>query len=178
MLRWCREHNVVVTAHTPLGRGRILGEPALINIGQCHSKTPGQVGLRWLVQQGMVVIPKASSEGHLKENMDVFDWSLSAEEMEQVSRLSERIREVNTFEDLINLSDREIQGMLRELNTRDLAVALNGASQAVQDRIFQNVTERVAGLIRDEIGSLGTVREQDVQVVRGRIVEIAREKLD
>ena len=68
--------------------------------------------------------------------------------------------------------------MLRELNTRDLAVALNGASQAVQDRIFQNVSERVAGLIRDEIGSLGTVREQDVQVVRGRIVEIAREKLD
>jgi diketogulonate reductase-like aldo/keto reductase len=87
VLQWCNEHKVVVTAYTPLGRGAILAEPALVEIAERQSKTPGQVALRWLVQQGMVVIPKASSEGHLKENMDVFNWSLSEADMEQVSRL-------------------------------------------------------------------------------------------
>ena len=87
VLQWCNEHRVVVTAYTPLGRGAILVEPTLVEIAERQSKTPGQVALRWLVQQGMVVIPKASSEGHLKENMDVFDWFLSAEDMERVNKL-------------------------------------------------------------------------------------------
>jgi 2,5-diketo-D-gluconate reductase B len=96
VLTWCNEHDVVVTAYTPLGRGAILTEPTLVEIAERHSKTPGQVALRWLVQQGMVVIPKASSEAHLRENMDVFDWSLSAEEMEQVSRMSDSSDEANS----------------------------------------------------------------------------------
>ena len=87
VLQWCNEHRVVVTAYTPLGRGAILVEPTLVEIAERQSKTPGQVALRWLVQQGMVVIPKASSEGHLKENMDVFDWFLSAVDMERVNKL-------------------------------------------------------------------------------------------
>ena len=87
VLQWCNEHRVVVTAYTPLGRGEILVEPALVEIAERLSKTPGQVALRWLVQQGMVVIPKASSEGHLKENTDVFDWFLSEVDMEKVDKL-------------------------------------------------------------------------------------------
>ena len=55
------------------------------------------------------------------------------------------------FDDMANLSDRAIQRVLRETNTVDLAVALKGARKAIRDRIFSNVSDRVATMIRDEM---------------------------
>jgi diketogulonate reductase-like aldo/keto reductase len=84
VLKWCQGHGVAVTAYSPLGRGRALRDAALAGIAKRHGKTPAQVALRWLVQKGMAVIPKASSRAHLEENMDVFGWALSPEEMGQI----------------------------------------------------------------------------------------------
>ena len=68
--------------------GGVQDAPTLREIGEAHGKTATQVALRWLVQQEKVsAIPKATSEEHLKENLDVFDFGLSDEEMERISSL-------------------------------------------------------------------------------------------
>lgn len=83
---WCQAHRVAVTAYTPLGRGQVLDAPPVTEASEAHGRTPAQVALRWLVQQDIIVIPKAGSEAHMKENQDLFDWSLTNEEMAAISR--------------------------------------------------------------------------------------------
>jgi 2,5-diketo-D-gluconate reductase B len=83
-----RKMDYLLTAYTPLSRGGVKDDVALEEIGQAHSKTATQVALRWLVQQEKVSpIPKATSEEHLRENLEVFDFELSGEEMDRVFSL-------------------------------------------------------------------------------------------
>ena len=88
VLQWCLENDVVVTAYSPLGKKGILRDPVLLDIARIHDKTSAHVALKWLLQKGMIVIPKASSRGHLQENLDVFDWSLSESEMQSIDRIA------------------------------------------------------------------------------------------
>ena len=88
VLRWCQDHKVALTAYSPLARKSILRNSTLTEIAKNHGKTTAQVALRWMVQKEIIVIPKASSKGHLKENMDLFDWSLSSEEMEKINSIN------------------------------------------------------------------------------------------
>ena len=89
LLEQAKEMDYLLTAYRPLSRGEILNDETLQEIGGAYGKTPAQVALRWLIQQEKVAaIPKATSEDHLKSNFDVFDFELSDEEMELVSRLS------------------------------------------------------------------------------------------
>jgi 2,5-diketo-D-gluconate reductase B len=79
----------LLTAYTPLSRGGVQDDPTLREIGEAHGKTATQVALRWLVQQDKVcAIPKATGDGHLRENLDVFDFELSGEEMDRIFSLS------------------------------------------------------------------------------------------
>ena len=79
----------LLTAYTPLSRGGVQDDATLREIGEAHDKTATQVALRWLVQQDKVsAIPKATGEEHLGENLDVFDFELSEEEMDRVFSLS------------------------------------------------------------------------------------------
>ena len=87
VLRWCLQHGVAVTAYSPLGEDTILSHRLLVRIARRHNKTSAHVALRWLVQKGMNVIPKASTEAHLRANLDVFDWALSQEEMNSIDRM-------------------------------------------------------------------------------------------
>jgi diketogulonate reductase-like aldo/keto reductase len=88
LLRYCQEKRVILTAYSPLARGRLLGDPVLEWIGKKYGKSVNQVALRWLIQQEMVVaIPKAQSATHQKENLDIFDFRLTPEEMEEIGRL-------------------------------------------------------------------------------------------
>jgi 2,5-diketo-D-gluconate reductase B len=83
-----RELDYLLTAYTPLSRGGVRDDAALTEIGEAHGKTATQVALRWLVQQEKVSpIPKATGEEHLGENLDVFDFELSGEEMDRVFSL-------------------------------------------------------------------------------------------
>jgi diketogulonate reductase-like aldo/keto reductase len=88
LLVQARAMDYLLTAYRPLSRGGVEEDPTLREIGESHGKTAPQVALRWLVQQEKVsAIPKATGEEHLTANLDVFDFELSAEEMDRVSSL-------------------------------------------------------------------------------------------
>ena len=89
LLEQAKEMDYLLTAYRPLSKGTILNDETLQEIAEAHVKTPAQVALRWLIQQEKVAaIPKATSEDHLKSNLDVFDFELSEEEMERIFGLS------------------------------------------------------------------------------------------
>jgi diketogulonate reductase-like aldo/keto reductase len=86
LTQYCARHDIALTAYSPLARGDVLTDGVLEQIADRYDKSPAQVSLRWLVQQDNVVaIPKASSHDHLTQNLDVFDFSLTETEMEQIN---------------------------------------------------------------------------------------------
>ncbi len=87
LLKYCKKNNIAVTAYSPLARGRVNENSFLKELGSKYSKTPSQISLRWLIQKDFVVIPKASSEKHLKENISIFNFSLSDGDMEKMDSL-------------------------------------------------------------------------------------------
>ncbi|MCD6496496.1 MAG: aldo/keto reductase [Candidatus Aenigmarchaeota archaeon] len=95
LLGFCSKNSIPLTAYSPLARGLVNSDPVLREIGERHGKTPAQVSLRWLIQHGLAAIPKGSSERHQKENMDIFDFSLSKKEMDAVDSIKKEKRLVN-----------------------------------------------------------------------------------
>ncbi|WP_375460535.1 aldo/keto reductase [uncultured Enterovirga sp.] len=88
VLAACRLHGMVLTSYCPLGRTAVLGERAVREIATRHGKSASQVILRWHVQQpGVVAIPKSGTPRHIAENLDVFDFALTADEMSALSAL-------------------------------------------------------------------------------------------
>jgi diketogulonate reductase-like aldo/keto reductase len=86
----CRARGIVFTAYTPLGRGRLLDDPVLGEIAKSQGRTVAQVALRWLVQRGSIVpIPRSSNPGRLAENLDVFGFTLSDDEMARIGALKQ-----------------------------------------------------------------------------------------
>ena len=84
----CRARGIVFTAYCPLGRGRLFDDPVLGEIAKSKGRTVAQVALRWLVQRGNIVpIPRSSNPGRLAENLDVFGFTLSDNEMARISAL-------------------------------------------------------------------------------------------
>lgn len=89
LLRTCQEWDLLLTAYSPLARGRVLDDPVLREIGDRRGKSPAQVTLRWLLQQEQVVaVPKAASAEHRRANLEVFDFQLSLDEMEAIHGLA------------------------------------------------------------------------------------------
>jgi diketogulonate reductase-like aldo/keto reductase len=84
----CRKHGLSVTAYCPVARGNAVGDTVLERIGKAHGKSAAQVSLRYLVQQGIVVIPRTSKVEHLKDNFAIFDFELSRAEMDEVHALA------------------------------------------------------------------------------------------
>jgi diketogulonate reductase-like aldo/keto reductase len=83
----CARHGMAVVAYSPVAKGRIKSDQVLNQIGQGYGKTAAQVCLRWLVQQNVSAIPRTSRVERLSENINIFDFQLSAAEMEQISRM-------------------------------------------------------------------------------------------
>ncbi|AZM64386.1 oxidoreductase [Streptomyces sp. WAC 01420] len=84
------EQGIATEAYSPLGSGKgILEIPAIVAIAQKHNRTPAQVVLRWHLQLGNVVIPKSVTPARIAENIDVFDFSLDAEDLAAISALNE-----------------------------------------------------------------------------------------
>jgi diketogulonate reductase-like aldo/keto reductase len=86
----CRRHGMAVVAYSPIARGQVKGNKVLAHIGKAHGKTAAQVSLRYLVQQGIVVIPRTSRRERLAENLAIFDFELSATEMIDIAQLAHR----------------------------------------------------------------------------------------
>ena len=72
----CRKYGMAVVAYSPIARGQAKGDELLARIGQAHGKTAAQVCLRWLTQQGIVVIPRTSKVERLAENFAILDFEL------------------------------------------------------------------------------------------------------
>lgn len=89
---FCKKHDIVVEAWSPLGRGKVLEDPVLNEIGKKYGKSPAQVTLRWHVQNDIVVIPKSVTPSRIKENADIFDFELTDDEMERINQLDKNTR--------------------------------------------------------------------------------------
>lgn len=89
MLDYCRSQGILVQAWSPLTRSERLDQRLVVQIAKDCGKTPAQVVLRWHLQIGTVPLPKANSPQHLAENLDVFDFELSDEQMEELSSVNQ-----------------------------------------------------------------------------------------
>jgi diketogulonate reductase-like aldo/keto reductase len=74
---YCKEHQIVVEAYSPLTRGQKLSDPSVVKVAQGVQRTPAQVLLRWGIQRGFVVLPKSTHAGRIRENAALFDFELS-----------------------------------------------------------------------------------------------------
>jgi 2,5-diketo-D-gluconate reductase B len=83
----CAQHRMALVAYSPVAKGRIKGDATLTQIGRTHDKTAAQVCLRWLVQQNVAAIPRTSKIERLSENIEIFDFELSEEEMNQIFQM-------------------------------------------------------------------------------------------
>ncbi len=84
----CAGHGMAFVAYSPIAKGRIKNDRALARIGDRYRKTAAQVCLRWLVQQNVSAIPRTSKLERLQENLDVFGFELSNEDMHEISAMS------------------------------------------------------------------------------------------
>ena len=83
----CKSRNIHVEASRPLGLGKALNHSVIQRIAQEHGKSTAQVCLKWAVEKEITVIPKTCHQERLKENIDLFDWNLTREEIEEIDNL-------------------------------------------------------------------------------------------
>lgn len=84
----CKANGISVTAYSPIVRGKAGDDPVLTKIGRVHSKSAAQICLRFLVQQGVIAIPRTSKIERLTENSEIFDFVLSPAEMAEIAALA------------------------------------------------------------------------------------------
>lgn len=106
----------------------------------------------------------SSAEKNILQSLEAEDPELAAEVKNMMF----------VFDDLILLDDRSVQRLLREVETKDLSIALKATSDEVKSKIFANVSERVAVMIKEEMEFMGPTRLSDVEAAQGRIVEVVR----
>ena len=95
LLDYCRGAGMVLTAYSPLGRGKVLCDPVVTQIAAYHACSPAQVVISFLAGKGIVVIPKGSSREHLRENLASLSCDLSAHECAQIETLDRGERIIN-----------------------------------------------------------------------------------
>jgi 2,5-diketo-D-gluconate reductase B len=88
VLAACKKRGMAVVAYVPIARGKVPGAEVLERIGKSHGKTAAQVSLRYLIERGLIPIPRTANPAHLKENLEVFDFKLSDAEMAELKALN------------------------------------------------------------------------------------------
>ena len=88
LARTCAELGILVEAWAPLGRGAAMEEPAITKLAAAYGKTPAQIILRWHLDQGRAAIPKTGNPARMRENIDVFDFSLTAGEIATIDAIA------------------------------------------------------------------------------------------
>jgi flagellar motor switch protein FliG len=109
-----------------------------------------------------------STEKHIMETLEIED-----------TELAEEIRKkMFIFEDILSLDDRSIQRILREVDNNELGIALKGSGEEVQKVIFNNLSKRLAAMIKEEMEFMGPIRLKDVEEAQQKIVNIIRKLED
>jgi len=89
LLSYCQDHDVILTAYSPLANGGAIGDDVLREIGRHYDKSGPQVALRWATQhENVITIPMSTSRDHLRENFDIFDFMLTRGEHDRITRPS------------------------------------------------------------------------------------------
>ncbi|MDO5615818.1 MAG: aldo/keto reductase [Cruoricaptor ignavus] len=86
---FCDENNILVQAWSPLARGRIFQNEELKNIAEKYGKSISQIALRWIIEHGAIPIPKSNTEARIIDNINIFDFSISEEDVEIINQLSQ-----------------------------------------------------------------------------------------
>ncbi|MDU2489107.1 MAG: aldo/keto reductase [Clostridium celatum] len=89
MLSYCEENNIQLVAWSPIMRGKLFSNNLMIDLAEKYKKTIAQIILRWHVQRGIIPIPKSSNEERIKENLSIFDFELSNNDMRTIDSLNE-----------------------------------------------------------------------------------------
>jgi 2,5-diketo-D-gluconate reductase A len=89
---FCAEYQIAIEAYSPLAQGLVLDDPTIVSIAKAVGKTPAQVVLRWHVERGDIVFPKSVSPARVRENLDIFDFELSGEDVEAITALNKNQR--------------------------------------------------------------------------------------
>ena len=94
LIRVLKEYNILPVAYSPLAKGKLLNDKVVIKIAEKYSKQPAQIILRWLNQQDWISIPKSANEDRMKENMNIFDFTISEKDMNLLHGLARNYRAV------------------------------------------------------------------------------------
>lgn len=86
-IEYCRERNILVEAWSPLGRGKVLTAPEMMEIARQHGKTAAQICIRWSLQAGILPLPKSVTPQRIRENAEVFDFELSESDLQTIDGL-------------------------------------------------------------------------------------------
>jgi diketogulonate reductase-like aldo/keto reductase len=89
---FCRERQIQLEAWRPIMKGKVNDVPELVKLGQKYDKTPAQITLRWMIQRGVVVIPKSEQQARIKSNADIFDFELEAQDLGLIDGLDRHER--------------------------------------------------------------------------------------
>jgi diketogulonate reductase-like aldo/keto reductase len=89
---FCHEHEIAVTAWSPIGKGRLLNDNTLVKLAEKYGKTPAQIVLRWHYQNDTITIPKSVTPSRIAENMQIFDFELSNEDMLEIKMINKNER--------------------------------------------------------------------------------------
>ena len=89
MLDYCNKNNIQLVAWSPIMRGKIFSNELIIALAEKYKKTIAEIILRWHIQRGVIPIPKSSNEERIKENIDIFDFKISEEDMDIIDSLNE-----------------------------------------------------------------------------------------
>ncbi len=92
---YCKQNHIQVESYSPLARGKKWGNPVIAGLAERCGKSPAQVMIRWALEKGYVVIPKSVHRERIVENADVFDFSLTAEDVQRLDALNEDARTIN-----------------------------------------------------------------------------------
>jgi 2,5-diketo-D-gluconate reductase A len=86
------DNGIVTEAYSPLGVGNVLDNPTIGSIAEANGKSPAQVCIRWSIQLGNVVIPRSGNPARIEKNIDVFDFQLTADQMDAINALNDGTR--------------------------------------------------------------------------------------
>ena len=92
LVRYCQKEGIAVQAYSPLTRGEKLNHPTLKSMGKMYNKTSAQILLRWCLEKNFICIPKSSHLARIEENANVFDFSISEDDMNILDGLEEGFR--------------------------------------------------------------------------------------
>jgi diketogulonate reductase-like aldo/keto reductase len=92
LVEYCRQNDILIEAYSPLAHGKNMDDPTVSKIAVKHNVSYAQVMLRWCIEQGFIILPKSAHPERVKQNMQVLDFSLDGEDMEELKKLDKNMR--------------------------------------------------------------------------------------